>query len=267
MESRTFCQTVDRALSLLKHFTPQTPQMSIADLCAATGLHKSIVYRLLCTLERHGFVRYDRTTRKYALGLAIIELAEVMREDLQIRDVALPIMRKLVGDIGESAFLTVLRDDEKAVCIERVESPRPIRVTFRRGSVSPLHAGASAKVLMAYLPEKARLRALSRPLTRFTNNTVTDPDELRKELESIRQKGWAFSIGELDEGVYAIAVPILGRSTNHAVASLSIAGPVNRLDRSLIDRVVRLLQEAAKDISSALQVGQDALPRGESLGE
>lgn len=223
-------------------------------MCVATGLHKSIVYRLLCTLERHGFVRYDRTTRQYSLGFAIVELASIMDGDIQIRDVALPVMRQLAADTGESVFLTVLGDDEKAVCIEKVESTRPIRVTFKPGSVSPLHAGASAKVLMAYLPEKARLRALNRPLTKFTHRTITDPDELQKELDLIRQRGWAFSVGELDEGIYAIAVPILGYRADRAVASLSIAGPDSRLDQSGLDRLICLQQEAARKISSALQL-------------
>ncbi len=247
-------QTVERALRLLDFFTVQNPRRSLKELCSLSGENKSAVYRSLCSLEKYGLIMFARATRTYSLGYSIIRLASVVEADLRIRDIALPVMRQLSEYTGETVVLTVLDGKEQVTCIEKVESDKPIRVTLNRGASSPPHAGASGKILMAYLPKPSLERILAQPLQRFTPNTMTDPGELRRQCSAIRKQGWAFSDGELDEGVYAISVPILSPGGLFAIASLSVSGPSIRFEQEDIDRHVRALRQAVEAITDSMEL-------------
>ncbi len=247
-------KTVERAFRLLELFTVQKPRRKLAELCSCSGENKSAVYRSLRSLEKCGLVMFDRTTGTYSLGYSIIRLASVLEADLRIRDIALPVMRQLATATGETVVLTVLSGDDTVTCVEKVESDKPMRVTLNRGASSPLHAGASGKVLMAHLSDQSFERLLARPRQKFTANTIVDAEDLRRECLAIRKRGWAFSDGELDEGVYAVSVPILALGGLPAVASLSVSGPSIRFSQEDLHRCVASLKSAVATIAGGLKL-------------
>jgi DNA-binding IclR family transcriptional regulator len=248
--SGPYLKTVDRALQVLLLFDREHPEWSSSELAQALGLHRSIVYRILRSLEQRGFVTQTGHQGRYALGLKLVELGNVVLERMDLRQVARPVMTRLVEGTGESAFLTVLSGDE-AVCIEKIDSRKAIRAMTSVGTHSPLHAGASGKALLAYLGPDRVQEVLAKGLHAVTPRTVTDPVQLRKDLEKIRRQGWAYTVGELTPEVAAVSVPLLDSSgTNLGV--LSSAGPASRFDQDRLPNLISLTCQAGEDISAQL---------------
>jgi IclR family KDG regulon transcriptional repressor len=216
-------QSAGRILDVLLCFTKSKPDWSIAELAEELDLHRSVARRCVVTLASRGFLRQDPVDRRYRLGLVLCELGSVVLPAKDIVATSMPFMERLSRDTGSSVFLTVEAENQ-AVCIARVDSPKPLRVTFEVGRCSPLHAGASARVILAYLPEGRVEEIFGSGLRRFTDRTLADPATLVEELTRTRERGYSISTGELDEGVTAIGVPIKG-GNGEVLASLSISGP------------------------------------------
>lgn len=253
-------RTVNRALDVLLLFDKEHPEWSVAELSQALGLHRSIVYRILRTFEQRGIVTRSNTGGRYRLGLKLVELANVVLASMDLRQVARPVMERLVRETGEAAFLTVVSEDE-SVCIEKVDSPQPIRAMLTIGDRSPLYAGASNKLLLAYLPADTIDELIARGLQPITPRTITDPIPLKQSLAKIRQQGWAYTVGELTPGAAAISVP-LWDSNGTVVAALSIAGPASRFSEDRLQTLIEITCQAAEEVSHQLMTWHKPTGKG-----
>lgn len=253
-------RTVNRALDVLLLFDKEHPEWSVAELSQALGLHRSIVYRILRTFEQRGVVTRSNTGGRYRLGLKLVELANVVLASMDLRQVARPAMERLVRETGEAAFLTVVSEDE-SVCIEKVDSPQPIRAMLTIGDRSPLYAGASNKLLLAYLPADTIDELIARGLQPITPRTITDPIPLKQSLAKIRQQGWAYTVGELTPGAAAISVP-LWDSNGTVVAALSIAGPASRFSEDRLQTLIEITCQAAEEVSHQLMTWHKPTGKG-----
>ncbi len=253
-------RTVNRALDVLLLFDKEHPEWSVAELSQALGLHRSIVYRVLCTFEQRGVVIRSNTGGRYRLGLKLVELANVVLASMDLRQVAHPVMERLVRETGESAFLTVVSEDE-SVCIHRIESPQQVRVTLTIGGRYPLYAGASNKLLLAYLPTEKTDGIIAHGLKQLTPDTITVPDQLREDLAKIRRQGWVFTVGELTPGVAAIAAA-LRDSNGEVVAALSIACPASRFSEDRLQTLIEITCQAAEEVSHQLMTWHKPTGKG-----
>ena len=231
-------------------FDKEHPEWSVAELSQALGLHRSIVYRILCTFEQRGIVSRSDTGGHYRLGLRLVELANVVLANMDLRQVARPVMERLVRETGEAAFLTVVSEDA-SVCIEKVDSLQPLRSMLTIGDHSPLHAGASNKLLLAYLPADTVDELIAGGLEPITPRTIADATRLREDLAKIREQGWAYTVGELTPDVAAISVP-LRDSNGTVVAALSIAGLASRFSEDGLPALISVTRQAADEISAQL---------------
>lgn len=243
---------LDKALRVLMLFTPEQPEWGVSTVSRETGMSKSTVHRILRVLERHGFVTQNTDTRRFRLGLSGIELGRRAQAGMELRQVALPIMEQLSATSGETVLLQVISPEgDRVVCIERVQQRRGLRLILDVGSTAPLYAGCSSKVLLAYLDQDeidALLKGRLRPLA---SHTTTDPAQLRAQLAEIRRSGYAVSFEETDEGVAGVSAPIFdGRG--HAVASLTISGPLTRVNTATMDRYRELVLDGARRIAAEL---------------
>jgi DNA-binding IclR family transcriptional regulator len=159
-------------------------------------------------------------------------------------------MERLVRETGESTFLTIVSDNE-SVCIHRIESAQRVRVTLTIGGRYPLYAGASNKLLLAYLPPEKIDEIIARGLKQLTPDTISDPVRLKDNLAKIRRQGWAFSVGELTPGVAAIAAP-LRDSNGEVVAALSIGGLASHFGENRLQRLIEITCQAAEEVSRQL---------------
>lgn len=245
-------QAVDRALSILEALARAEGPVMLSALSAELGLHISTVHRLLNTLARRGFVEQEPYQGRYRLGLKLFEIGNRALYSLDIRAIARPYLRQLVEEFNETANLAVL-DGAEVVYIDQVESKNMIKMLARPGTRGPAYCTGAGKVLLAALAPSQLERVLTNtPLKRYTAATITDVEQLKQELERIREQGFALDRGELEEGVRCVAAPIKNHE-QRVVAALSVSGPSSRITDDLLQgKLVEAVRTAAVSISQAL---------------
>ncbi|WP_426247425.1 IclR family transcriptional regulator [Nocardioides sp. LHG3406-4] len=219
--------TADRALVVLQLFSEEKPVWSGAEISEHIGVARSTGYRYLSSLVQSGFIA--ETNGGFQLGPRIFQLARVARGRVGLAETALPAMQELADSVQETVLLT-RRSGSAVVCLERVEAPRAIRLSYERGYVLPINAGAAAEALLAWLPQAEIRRVLSEaPLQRFTASTLVDAQAIEERLEQIRRDGYALTRGEVDPDVLGIAAPIRGHdgSVSAAVSIAALSTRVN----------------------------------------
>jgi IclR family transcriptional regulator, KDG regulon repressor len=203
-------QTVGRALRVLALFIDRPATgWALTEIAQALALSKATASRLLATLVSAGYLERDPVSLRYGLGPTAIALGGAALAVADIRQIALPTMRVLTEQTGETSLLHVVSGTE-SVCIEKIASPQPVHVTYEIGHRGPLHAGCSGKSLLAFLPPPEIETILARLDFRpYTRHTIASLEALRPELVTTRARGYAESTGELDEGVSSVGVPLL----------------------------------------------------------
>ena len=183
--------------------------------------------------------------------MTVIKLARnVPRKRLQ--HIALPFMQKLSAETGEAICLSTLHDYQ-GVCVERVEAQHTLRVSHDLGAIFPLHAGASGKILLAYLDRPTQEKIIQDiGLRRFSPTTITNSKKLLAELAQIRKQGYALSDGEVITGTFGVGAPVLSYSKK-VVAALSLSAPTDRIRTKEQEQIVSLVVETAKQISEGVQ--------------
>ncbi|MEU8798561.1 IclR family transcriptional regulator [Spirillospora sp. NPDC048819] len=242
--------TADRALDILALFGDDRLVIGGQEVADQLGVARSTAYRYLQSLASSGFIEEQRPSG-YRLGPRVFELARLARKGIGLSEIARPIMRELVGEVGETVLLT-RRTGTAVVCLERESTDSPVRLSYERGHVLPVNAGASALVLLAWASEN-EVRAVieASGLPRLTGATVTDADALLARLAEIRSLGYAVSRGELDPDVVGIAAPI--RDEERAVtAAVSVAALSHRIPDERIPEVAATVGDAARRISERL---------------
>lgn len=246
--------SLDKALKLLSYFTAERSVIGLSELSRLSGMPKATVYRMISTLQEHGFISKVSVMGKdnqYKLGLRFLEYGKLVSEDLEIRKIALPYMEKLRDKINECVQL-IIKDDNEAVYIEKLECSQYIRLYTRTGRRAPLHGGACPRAILTFLPDKEIKSLLDAgPLTKVTESTIADKEELLKLIEQDRKRGYTVSFGELEPKTVAIGAPIFDH-TGAVVASISVAGPDIRFTENDIPRHKDELLKTTKEISKAL---------------
>jgi DNA-binding IclR family transcriptional regulator len=237
---------------MLSLFAAEHPEWTTTELSSASGLPVPTTHRIVVALQRHSFLVRDPATKRFRLGPAAIALGRAALSSADLPTVAGKLLPRLTQTTEETSLLTVLSDvDDTSVCLLRVESPHPLRLSVQPGRALPLHAGASQKSLLAYLPESARERIASGTLEKFCANTLDSKEPLLAEIERIRSRGWSHSFEETNVGVWGVAVALLD-GTGHSVAAVGIAGPQVRATRASVERGVRATAEVAAEMATAL---------------
>jgi DNA-binding IclR family transcriptional regulator len=200
--------------------------LGVTEVAERSGLPKSTAARMLATLAAEGAVEQVPGETQYRLGSRLVTLAAGLIPVRTIAAVARPTLEELAAGSGEAAGLSV-PDGDLVHYIDQVAAPNPVSVRDWTGARAPLHAVSSGQVLLAFRMPVAVNHYLSRPLERFTPNTLTEPDAVRARLHEIRRTGHAWAIEEFDEGISSVAAPIADAS-GEVVAALHLHGPSYR---------------------------------------
>lgn len=244
-----------RGLQILFALERAPEGLTVAEIAAETGLPASTIYRYLRQLAALGLVASAPGSGRYWLGNRLLALAEKVPVERELVAVARPHMVSLSRRLDETVLLTQV-SGHQAICLERIESQQVVRISFQRGVVLPLHAGASARVLMAYMDEDevdAVIRSVGLP--RYTENTITDAAHLKAVLQEVRDRGYAISDEELDRGVRSVAMPVRDPE-GRVVAALSVVGPQFRLGDQRVPEVLTALREATAAVTADLALAR-----------
>lgn len=238
--------SVDRAVDVLLLFSRSVrPSLGVTEIAQELGMPKSGVHRVLTTLRARRLVTYDEQTRKYSLGQAAIALSQSYITRLDVQSVAAETIHQLARAAGETATLAVRRHGS---VVHRAQSApdHELRLEVRIGRASPLHASASGKAFLAFLPGPEAEDYLRRSsLDPVTDRTITDAAALRAELAVFREQGFAVSRGERLVGVASVAATARDHE-GYPVAALAVSGPEARID---VDAVAPQVVEAARQLS------------------
>jgi len=251
-------QSLAHGLEVLLLYDISTLLLTVNEISRRLGYTQSKTYRLVRTLIKYGLLQEQHGTAQYSLGINTFRIGLLAQQQFNLPLIARPFMKELSKLTKETVVLTAV-NGTKGIVLERVESEEPIRYSlFQPGATIPLHAGASSKILLAYLPEEYWDRIFSTEgLKRYTPNTITYVKKLKAHLRKIRKEGYAFSDQEVDREVRAVAAPILN-GRDELIAGLSIAGPVFRINKKRVPQLSKLVMEYANKISS--QMGFQSKP-------
>jgi DNA-binding IclR family transcriptional regulator len=242
---------VDRALLVLEALADK-PGQGVTQLSKSLGLTKSIVFRLLQTLEDRGFVFRDPDQAVYSLGYRIGVLGERVGRDGSLLFAARPVMDALRDRTSENVNL-VVREGLRSLVLATRSGHHSIRLFAQAGRHGPLHAGGGSLCLLAHSDASIVDAVLANPLEAFTAYTITDRDKLRQTLARIRANGYNVALNDLDEGAFSVAAPIVG-ANGEVIACISVAGAMVRLDEERRDSYIKAAIEAAGEISSKLSL-------------
>jgi len=249
-ERETGVQSVRRAAALLRAFGSGSGELGVSELGRQLDLHKSTVSRLLATLESEGLLERAPGSDKYRLGHEILRLAGQMQPGGDVRAVARPFLVELAEATRESTNLAIL-DGNEVHNVDQVSGPHLVRIGNWVGRRTPLHCVANGKVLLAYQPPEEIERLTAGPLAAFTPRTITGPADLKRALDRVRQQGYACAVGEIEDGLNAVAAPVFG-SGGLVIAAISVSGPAYRVTPERIPEFAALTMEAARKASARL---------------
>jgi DNA-binding IclR family transcriptional regulator len=242
-------QSVDRALTILE-ILAKRGVAGVTEIAAELGVHKSTASRLVSVLESRGFVEQLSDRGKYRLGYGIARLGSALTRHRDLAHEGRAACEALAADTGETIDLAIL-DGDRVINISEVRGSGTVAVQTWVGQSTPSHATSSGKVLLAHLPGLDLEGLLGPDVQRFTEHTITDLGQLARELEVVRQRGWASTVEEYELGLNALAAPVRDHSGT-VVAAISMAGPSFRLAPSDFPRVAPRLLQAAEDFGRRL---------------
>ncbi len=247
-------QAVERALYILETLAEAGIPITITQIAQKTSLTLGTAHRLLYTMIQRGFVEQNTENSKYRLGIKAFQVGSAAAYFKDLRSVARPVMEDLQQKYNETVNLATL-DGTEVVYVDQVESTNIVlvRMFARTGNRGPAYCTGSGKVLLSSLPQdKLKDLVYNMELRKFSNETITDPELLMKELNHVKHDGYALDLGERDEGVRCVAAPI-NNFEGKVVAALSISGPSIRITTPFIkNELVDAIKNAAKTISIQL---------------
>lgn len=241
-------RAVERALDVLMCFTSQTPELTMSQISVMVGINKSTVHRLLATLERKRFVERDPSTGVYRPGLRLLQMASLTLEQNDLRRLAAPFLHSLCEQYRENVNLTVL-DNTDVTYIDVIESPQRVKLAAVIGQRLPAFCTASGKAILAFLPEENLDLILKNGMPGYTPNTITSPEAFFNDIRLTRERGYAISEQEYEDGINALAAPIC----HQPIASVSIAGPAYRLTKERMIEIAPNLMATANKIAREVE--------------
>jgi DNA-binding IclR family transcriptional regulator len=241
--------TTAKALSLLDLFTRARPEIGLSDLARLAGVNKATCFRLMRDLAAAGLVEQVTGSRAYRIGPAVLRLAALREAQVPTREAAMPVLRALAAETGETAHLSILVAGRLETLAFAYAAQHGVRVMMEDADTLPFHATASGHAVLAFLPEAEREAILARPLPRLTPATPTDPAAIRAALAGVRVHGFATAAGSFEADVHGTAVPLFGAG-GVCVGALAVAAPAPRLTADRQSAIAAALGRAGAEITA-----------------
>src|SRR5882672_2435946 len=247
---RVRVQSLGRAFAILEEVARNRDGIGLADLSKRLGLHNSTTFHLAKTLASLGYVRQEPDTKRYRIGRPLFALAASALDEIEMVNIATPVLEELSRQTGESSHFAV-RMGDTVVVIARTSGPSAFQLTDRVGVVRPAHCTALGKVILASLRDDQLKRFLERAeLKPSTKNSITEVPALLRELAEVRRTGLAYDEGEFNLEVRCIAVPATD-VTGRTIGAIGISGPIWRESQQALQAKAKTVQAAGARLSAA----------------
>ena len=247
---RVGVQSLGRAFAILEEVARHREGIGLADLSKLVGLHNSTTFHLAKTMVSLGYIRQEKDSKRYRIGRPLFALAASALDEIEMVNVAKPVLEDLSRDTGESSHFSV-RMGDAVVVIARTGGPGAFQLADRVGVVRPAHCTALGKVMLASLTDDQLNRFLQRvELKPSTEKSITEISALLREIAEVRRTGVAYDDGEFNIEVRCIAVPVKD-FTGQIIGALGISGPIWRQSNQAQQAKAKMLQAAASRLSAA----------------
>jgi DNA-binding IclR family transcriptional regulator len=248
-KQRVGVQSLGRAFAILEEVARHREGIGLADLSKLVGLHTSTTFHLAKTMVSLGYIRQEKDSKRYRVGRPLFALAASSLDEIEMVNVAMPVLEDMSRETGEGSHFAV-RMGDAVVVIARTGGPGAFQLTDRVGVVRPAHCTALGKIILAALRPDQLERFLERvELRPSTEKSITEVAVLLREIEEVRRSGVAFDDGEFNAEVRCVAVPVRD-FTGHTVGALGISGPIWRLSIQALQGRTRIVQAAADRLSA-----------------
>lgn len=248
-------QSLGRAFGILEEVARHRDGIGLADLSRLVGLHNSTTFHLAKTMAALGYVRQEKDTKRYRIGRPLFALAASALDEIEMINVATPVLEELARQTGECSHFAV-RMGDAIVVIARTSGPGAFQLADRVGVVRPAHCTALGKAILAALPPDHLAGLLKRTgLKPSTEKSITEMPVLLREIEEIKRTAIAFDDGEFNLEVRCIAVPVKN-FTGKVIGALGISGPIWRLSNQAVKSRAKIVQEAASRLSAEFGAGK-----------
>jgi DNA-binding IclR family transcriptional regulator len=246
---RVGVQSLGRAFAILEQVARHREGVGLAELSKLVGLHNSTTFHLAKTMVSLGYLRQARDSKRYRVGRPLFALAASALDEIEMVNVATPVLEDLSRETGESGHFAV-RMGDAVVVIARTSGPGAFQLTDRVGVVRPAHCTALGKIILASLRPEQLKRFLERvDMKPSTDKSITEAAALLSEIAEVKHSGIAFDDGEFNPEVRCIAVPVMD-FTGQTVGALGISGPIWRLSDPALQGHARIVRAAANRLSA-----------------
>ena len=251
-DSKYILQTVKNAARILNLFTIERDEWRLSEVSNELDLDISHVKRLLNTLVQENLLK--KKEKKYSLGLSVLNFSGIVNSHLNIHLEARPILQPLVEQLGIAIHMGIL-EGIGVVYLDKLETNHPIKMESQIGKSHPFYCTSCGKIMISFQSEDRLEEILQKVekqgMIKFASNTVTDIEELRRQLTEIRKTGYAVTSNELQEGIASIAAPIYNYN-GEVIAAVSITGSSKKLCSDQMDIYISNIVKAAKEISKKI---------------
>lgn len=244
---------LERYLRLLELIAAFPDRLALTDIANLSDLPKTTAHRLLKGLVKAELATGGQGGRSYSIGPRLSRILHATADTGWLEALARPILSELADASGEACYLTKLVDSRVFVAVSEAPEVR-WRSYVQPGHEMPPHAAASAKAVIAYQSDELVARALTADLPKLTVHTRNDPDWIREEFSRVRQNGYATCIGEVDEGLAAIAAPVR-QSDGLVLYAVGMSGPLQRLMGEKLEQNLAALAEGSRRLAAKLSIG------------
>ncbi len=243
-------QSLDRAISVLRHMADRGG-MALSELAKETDQSPATLYRILTTFQQHDFAEFNENDQVWNVGSGAYRIGSAFLRRTSLLEVSRPVLRQLMQDTGETANLGMERNDQ-VLFVFQVETHESIRAFFPPGTQSKMHASGIGKALLAHFHQDRFEDWIARHgLEKFTEKTLTDPDQLREDLALTRSRGNSFDDEERNIGMRCIAAPVFN-AFGDPIAGVSVSGPVSRMKDAKLSEIAEAVREAANRVTRAI---------------
>lgn len=244
METDVKVKSLVKAIQVLECFTAEKPSLGISEMAGILGYNKTTIYNIVATFTALGYLVQDPITQKYSLGLKLLHFGYIINSRLTLSAVLEPDLQKIADATKETVYFGIPYE-EKVLYLDTktpgVQFQRPIL-----GEKAPMYCTGLGKCLLAFRTDR-RFSDIPDPLPAYTENTITDKTELLKELDEIRQRGYAVDHMEHEFGISCVAVPLFGQ-TKEIIGAVSVSGPSLRFTAQTVPKLYRVMADILEEV-------------------
>lgn len=238
--------SVAKAFQILDYFSTDIEELGVTELAHKMSTNKSAVYRMLATMDALNVIQQNPDNGKYRLGLKLFELGQKVPINKNFIAKAKPHMEALAKQAGETAHLAIYKNN-KVYFLDKVVGRHDLQINSQIGSEKALHCTALGKIMLAFAETNYKAIIKNSVLQQVTKHTITTPEKLIHEIETIKTQGFAFDLEENEIGLVCVAVPVFNNQ-GQFIAAISTSGPSARFNENEIQTYTGDLKHTAQQL-------------------